>query len=323
MPVEQAGLYLYRDLEQRLPNLIEPRRRELPFESGVDIPTMTDLDPGAYEIVSTVINDVGDAKILADGAFDFPLVDASASEDRYRVLMAVAGFHIDFQSERREAYASANSTSRLRVRQYDQKMKTCIRAIQEKRNRIAAFGDSKLNFTGLLNNANVTLNNSSFDPYAVGTTALVLKDFFINEVQDFYSNSNDVFFPSVGLVSNEMYFRLITLIMPNTETTVKDHIEKALSDEGMKFEIRKRQECGSAKLEAAGVQAGATNKDRIVLYSLDPEVLERHIEMIQMVPQKYVETHGLKTIYPMFGCTSPVIINYPGAFTYIDVAKSA
>ncbi|MBD2076208.1 DUF2184 domain-containing protein [Phormidium sp. FACHB-592] len=322
MPVEQGGMYLYRDLEQRLPRLIEPRRRELPFESGTDIPTMPDLMPGAHELVSTVINDVGDAKILADGAFDFPLVDATASEDRHRVVMAVAGFHIDFQAERREMYALSNAAATLRVRQYDQKMKTCIRAIQERRNRIAAFGDTKLNMTGLLNNANVTPNNSSFDPYTA-TTATTMADFFINEVQDFYSGSSDVFFPSVALVSNTLFFRLISLVMSGTATTVKDHIEKALSEEGIKFEIRKRQECSAAKLEANGVLAPGTNKDRIVLYSLDPEVVERHIEMIQMVPIKYVEVHGLKTIYPMFGCTTETIVNYPGAFAYIDVAKSA
>jgi hypothetical protein len=320
MPVEQPGLYLYRDLEQRLPQFLMPRRREMPFEAGAIVPTMPDLQPGSYEVVKTVINNTGDAKIIGEGAFDFPLVDASASEDRYRVLMCAAGFTVSLPSERHEAFAESKGT--LRARQYDIKIQTCIRAIQEKRNRIAAFGDASVGATGLLNNTNVTPDNNSFNPYGASTTPTVLADFFISLVKDYHTNSNNVFYPSTGLISTNLYFRMVSLVMPATSITVKDHVEKALSDEDIKFTFRKVKECESAFLEAAGVQSANTNKDRICLYALDPEVVERHIENIQLAPPKYLQVQGLNTLYPMFGCTTPTIVNFSNAFQYTDVSKS-
>jgi hypothetical protein len=291
----------------------------MPFEAGTIIPTIPDLQPGSYEVVKTVINNVGDAKVIGDGAFDFPLVDATASEDRYRVLMAAAGFQIGFQSERYEGFASAAGT--LRARQYDIKVQTCIRAIQERRNKIAAFGDAALGVTGMLNNANITVDNNSFDPNSATPTAFA--DFLISLVKTFHVNSNNVFFPTTGLVGTQFYFKMVSLVMPATSITVKDHVEKALSDEDIKFTFKKVKECESAFLEAAGVQASGTNKDRIVLYPLDPEVLERHIENIQLAPPKYLQVQGLNTLYPMFGCTTPTIINYPSAVSYTDVVKVA
>lgn len=320
MPVEQPGLYLYRDLEQRLPQFLMPRRREMPFEAGAIVPTFADLQPGSYEVVKTIISDIGDAKIIGEGAFDFPLVDASASEDRYRVLMCAAGFTVSLFSERHEAFAE--NKGMLRARQYDVKLQTCIRAIQEKRNRIAAYGDVSVGATGLLNNPNVTVDNNSFNPYAARTTPTEMADFFISLVKDFHANSNNVFYPTTALISSNLYFRMISLVMPATSITVKDHVAKALSDEDIKFTFRKVKECESAFLEAAGVQAPATNKDRICLYTLDPEVVERHIENIQLAPPKYLQVQGLNVLYPMFGCTTPTIVNYSNALQYIDISKS-
>jgi len=317
MPVVNGGTALYRDLEQRLPGLLAPKRRELPFESGMLVPTMPDLAPGSYEVVKTVISDVGNATILGDGAFDFPVVDASASEDRYRNLMAVAGFTIGFQTSRHEAYSASIDT--LRLRQYDVKMQTCIRAIQEKRNRIAAFGDTAIGATGLLNNANVTPDNNSFNPYTA--TADDLIDFFIAQVEVFYTASNNVFFPTTALVSDALYFKLVRSRVPDGNMTVKDHIENALKEGGVTFKIEKVKEAGFAQLEANGIQSPGTNKDRIVLYPLDPEVVERHVEMIQLAPVQYLQVQGLNTLYPMFGCMTPTIINYTNAVEYIDVVK--
>lgn len=317
MPVFQGGTNLFRDLEQRLPQLLAPRRRELPFESGVFVPTKPDLAPGSYEVVKTVINDVGSATILGDGAFDFPVVDASASEDRYRNLMAVAGFTIGYQTSRREAYAASIDT--LRVSQYDMKMQTCIRAIQERRNRIAAIGDATIGATGLLNNANIVADNNSFNPYLA--TADDLIDFFISQVESFYTNSNNVFFPTTALVSDQLDFKMIRSRVPNSELTVKEYIQNALKKRGLGFKIEGVKEAGFAQLEAAGVLTPGTNKDRIVLYPLDPEVVERHVEMIQMAPLQYLQVQGLNTLYPMFGCMTPTIINYTNAISYIDVIK--
>lgn len=317
MPVASGGTHLYRDLEQKLPGILTPRYRELPFEAGRVVPTMVDLQAGAYEVVRRIYDEFGTAKVLADGAYDIPLVDLSSSEDRYRILMIAAAFSIGFQEERHANFAGRSLNT--------DKMKVASRAIQEKRNRIAAFGDTATGITGFLNNANVTLNNSSFDPYAGTTTADDLADFLIQQIEELHTASNNVFYPTAAAVSTSLYFRMVRMRMPDTQTTVLNYIIAALKEQGVDivFQILKLKECESSLLEANGVQAGSTNKDRVVLYPLDPEVIERHVEMIKLAPPEYIERRDMKTIYPMFGCVTPVIVNYPAALRYIDVAKAA
>jgi hypothetical protein len=200
-------------------------------------------------------------------------------------------------------------------------MQACIRAIQEKRDRIAAYGDSTLAIRGLLNNSNISVDNNSFNPYTA--TAAQLADFLIALVRTFDSNSATVFRPNVALISTNLFYRTIALTMPNGDKTVKDFVEGALSTEGIKFEFRRRRQCDGPYLEANGVQAGGTNRDRIVLYKLDPEVIERHVEMIQLAPMTYIQTKGLERLYPMFGCVTPTMVNYTTAIQYTDVVRAA
>lgn len=312
-----GGLFLYRRLEQLLPGVLGRRYRELNFENGSIVPTQADLEAGAAEVVRDTVNEVGDADIVAGDAFDIPVVDISADEDRYKIFMIASAFSYTFQDERN--YEKAGNAAQINNR----KMMLAKRSIAERHNSIAAYGDTRVNVTGFLNNASVPLNNSSFDPHSGTTTPDELTSFFIDEVKSLHTNSNNVEMPSDCLVSTGLYFKLIKTRMPDSSMTALDYVKKALSENGMDFNIMKSQECDSTNLEARGVHSGGTNKDRVVLYPKEEEVVERHIELVQLMPNEWVTVKNGRRVYPMFSCTTPTIINFPSALRYIDVAKEA
>lgn len=306
-----GGNFLYRQLEQMLPRVLEKRYRQLIFENGALIPTVVDLEPGAAEVVGEVINEVGNADIISDGAFDIPLVDLSASEDRYKVIMCASGFSYTFQQERAFETRKANLN--------DRKMLMARRAIAERMNRIGAYGDRRVNINGFLNQPGVQLNNSSFNPYT--STADQIADWVIGELESFHINSNSVEMASTAVIPTELYFEMVRTRMGDTSQTLLQYVQTALSGNGMEFEFVKAEEARSTRLEANGVQAAGTNKDRMVMYVRDPEVVERHIELPQLMPEEWQNIRDGRKVYPMFACTTPVMLNHQTGMRYIDFPK--
>ncbi|HEY9737480.1 MAG TPA: major capsid family protein [Trichocoleus sp.] len=311
-----GGTNLYRYLQQRLPGMIQKRYRDLPFDDGTIVPTDATLAAGVQELVAETVDGIGDADVLGDGAFDIPIVDLDVGEDAYKVLMIASAMSYTFQQER--AMNFAGRTAQLNTRREG----LVTRSISERRSRIAAFGDRRFGITGFLNNPNVSLDNSSFNPYDAGTVPDELFQFFVAIVRDFYLGSNNVGFPAGCLVSTGLYFKLIGTRMTDGATTLKDFIENALREDEIPFVIRKNQESESARLEANGVQAAGTNKDRITLYVRERDTVERMIEPIQMMPPDYVSTKDARKVFPFFSCVTPTMVHQPLGMRYIDVTKA-
>lgn len=308
-----GGLMLYGMLTQRLPGIREKMYRDLFYENGTIIPTQADLEPGAAEVIAQSMDGVGDADIISDGAFDMPLVDLSTSEDRYKVVMIASGFSFTFQQERAENFAGMFATI------IDRKMATARRAIAERANKMAAYGDRRINTTGFLNQPGITLNNSSFNPYT--STADPVSDWIIGELEAFHANSNNVGSPSTAVIPSSLWFALIRKKIG--DMTLLSYIQSALSGNGMNFQLVRSDEARSADLEANGVQAGGTNKDRMVIYVRDPDVLERHIELPQLMPEEWQDRRAARVIIPMFSCVTPTIISHLSGMRYVDFPKAA
>lgn len=137
-----------------------------------------------------------------------------------------------------------------------------------------------------------------------------------------YTASNSVEMASMALVGTKLQFKLLRRL-GETSDTVYSYIVKALSASGINFAMKSHRFCDSANLERFGLQAGGTNKDRITWYTLDPEIVERHIELPQLMPADWQYVKDGRRVFPMFSCTTPTIINYPGAFRYTDHVKVA
>lgn len=315
-----GGNYLYRALEQKLPEVLERRLRVLPAEEM--IPTTFDLDAGAYEVVQDQVETFGEAQLMSGDADAIPLVETKVSENRYRAYMAVSGVPYGLQEEAQAALASRNGIS-YNIR--ETKINAAFRVIDERLNNVAMYG--AMGSTGLVNNASVTATDSSFDPFNASTSAADLADFFLEEVGNVIETSNTVEYPSVAGVSVQLFTRLDRLTMGDSaDTTVLDFILRQSNERRRRVKLEDiipLPELGAAKLEANGVLAGGTDKDRIVIYPRDPEVLSRHAKSPELAPEDYARVVGMRKVYPVYGCGSATILNYPGAFRYVDHAKSA
>ncbi|MEO1208290.1 MAG: major capsid family protein [Cyanobacteria bacterium J06638_20] len=321
-----ANLFLSRRLEQLLLGVLTKRYRALYFSSGIVIPTVADLEVGASEVVREKIAEIGAAAILAENANDIPVIDMEVGEDRYRVLMVASS--VSYSMQQMRAMEKAGNANMIDAR----KMVIANRAIEEKDNKLAAFGSTPLGMTGFLNNGSVTINNSSFDFWAGATTAKQMAEFILDELAVVVNTSDGAEVPSDLLLSISLDRRLKSVQMSdNADRSVYEYLlANGISS------ITPVPECGAAKLEANGVLAGGTNKDRIVFYPREelgmvdpetemplPEVVERHIEPLQQAPMDFWETKNLRTVIPMFKCVTPTIVNYPSAMRYVNHAQAS
>lgn len=290
------------------------RQRNLMFENGDIVPTFPDLESGAAEIVSERINEAGQADILSDNANDVPIVDIEVDEDRYKIKLFAAAFPITFQQMRAYDFAESNGRS-WSVR--TTKQSVAARVIATKANSYSAYGDSRLNTTGMVNDPNVNVNTSTFNPFAGATTADDLIGFVVEEIGDVRKDTNIVETPDQVLIGVDLDTALTSTRVPDSGITVKQYLINTID---WISAITAVPELNSDYLERAGVQAAGTNRDRVVLYPQDPLVIERHIEVTQLVPEQFLYNKGLSQYYPMFQAVSPTLVNYPGAMRYIDHA---
>jgi hypothetical protein len=300
-----GGLFLKRQLEQMLPKVLERRYKELPFENGTFVPTKPDLQPGAASVIQEQIETTGEAAVIADEAFDIPLSDASTSEYEYKIIAVYSGFHFTM----RQLQAAQYSNVPLR----DRKMFGARRAIAEKMNAIAAFGDSRYGVDGFLTNGQVPVSDLSLDIFdRENTTADDVIDLFMDEVTSIVENSEMTEAPNMALVSVRTHAELIKRRIPDTDINIKSYI---LQNSTYLEDIVPCNELSSSVLESNGVHAPGTNKDRMVIYPLSDEILERHIELVRPMPEEY---RSGKYVVPMYACTTGTIWHYPKAGRYVD-----
>lgn len=320
-----GGLYLFRRLEQLLPGVVSKPYRRLKFYEGMVVPTIADLQAGAAEVVRESLSEVGDAAIVSDGAVDIPVVDISSDEERYRVLMFASAFSFTMQQMR--AIEAAGNAQMVSAR----KQALAMRSIAERVNTFTAYGNTGLGLTGFLNNADVTADDNSTNLYTA--TPDVLAEFFIEGAAAISVAEEGTFEAADVLVSHDIYVLLSSTRMTDGSMNVLNYI--LLNSGGLVRSVQWASECGTTRLTAAGV--GETDKDRIVFYPFErmaadvddslemdmPEILERHVEPVQVAPQDYWEVKNLRQVVPMFMCTTPTMINYPQAMAYVDVPKKA
>jgi hypothetical protein len=274
------------------------------------------------------VQEFGQAIVMSPDAADFPLVEISVDEVEYRIFMIGAGYKLTYGETQAQGFAEANG-QQFSTR--DVKMSTVVRVITEKMNDLAAFGDTRLGITGALNDAGVTLVNSSFNPYDRATnTAEAVAAWFLDSVGGIAVSTNNVEYPTTAVVATELWNELASRQMSQTSETVLSFIlrtqrEAASQNQNGITNIFRSTENRSVNLEANGAQAAATNKDRIWLYPQFADILEKHAlaGIIQAYPEDWAgQGAGYKT-YPMFGAQSRVIYNFPGAIRFIDHPKKS
>ncbi len=311
--------FLYNDLTQLMPKVLEPRYETLYFENGSLIPTLTDLSPGAREIAYERFSEFGDADLISDAATNIPIVDISVDEDRYPIYMVASGFPLSLQEMRAYNHRSRGGTTNSGFNRYERRMSAARKVIAMRTNRMTSIGyaAANINFPGFLTNGLVPLTNSSFDFNTA--TFITMLDFMIATIESLTDNFVSME-PSDLLLPTNLRKKLLSTYNTNGTKTVM----QALMEQYPSLDMMKIRETTATVLDAAGTIPGrTTGKDRMMLYPKESSVLNRHIEssVAELAPEDFVRVDNLRKIYPMFSCITPAIFDYPQDCRYVDIPK--
>ena len=328
MAIASVHYNVWTELEQVLNRTLENQFPNLTFHNGIDVPTTFDLQPGAQTVSSELISVYGEAALMGVRSNDVPLVKITMSKGSAPVVMAVAGWSLDFQSQR-----SYNFSGKAGIVS-DRSVKTVRRVLDEKLHYYAAYGDLNLGSTGLLNKSGVTTSVSTYNVNSTATTAFSdTLDYLMAMVLDMAYDTRNVFGEGLTILAPAKAFNKMARITDPQDTSV--NVFKAFYDRlramGAGYEsvqILPRFELDSAMLEQArfGVMASGTNRDRWVVYAKNPDVCARQMEegMAQLFPQEFVrpDENGA-IVYPMFQVASETQVYTTNAIKYIDAPKAA
>lgn len=315
---DQAAFFLQRYLEYRLPGIFERKHRELVFDNGMYLPQTGDLPPGANDIVSELEDARGEAAIIADDTDDIPLVDVKISEDKNPVVRIADGFKYSDREIEAALYAASNGQRITNLR--ERRMINAVRAINIKSHLLGAYGDAAHGVSGILNNPNVPVVNSSTNLYDPATTPDQILAFFSDRFSAIRTSTYLTAAPNVVLVPDKLHTRLITAYRNTaSDSSIKQLILTALSSLGLR-DIRPINEASSAELERFGVHAPETNKDRLVFYNLGPDGFMR-----KFTPYRQTEPERRALAYYVFlvKYVSSVINEYPEESLYVDIPKAS
>ncbi|MNR18508.1 hypothetical protein D3C85_1352400 [compost metagenome] len=183
---------------------------------------------------------------------------------------------------------------------------------------MAYFGDSARRMTGLFNNSNLALSNSTLNWFDPATTGDMIATDLNKILVDVYLNSATVHLPDT-IVLDAARFALIANKRMGTITdrTVLEYFKMnnqytALT--GRTPDVYSRLQLSAAQLAAAGVVNG--NKDRIVAYERNDENLAMQVPIPwrSLAPQM----HNLMVKVPCEYKISGVEFRYPFSGAYCD-----
>jgi hypothetical protein len=310
-----SGTALNRGLQQLNPEILRQEYRELTYYDGRVIPTMTNLQVSAGSVYNITFTEQGKADFFSVGSKSMPLVDANADLDEYQIHGVWSGYKEDFFTKLKQGNnRDVNYADTIRQLQF-----AADRAIAEKLNTYAAYGESKLNVTGFINNASVTVDNTSDNLESL--TQQQLYNYFVDLKYDVYSGSN--FTQQVNALELPPTKHSLILKARSEENPIS--VKSRLLNDGIFTYIGESPELLFDRLEANGVLSGGTNKDRIIVYKKDPKVVKRQVETqrVKMIPQEWLAPLNLNKIYGMYSCATETQILDTTCIRYVNVAKTA
>ncbi len=272
------------------------------------LPLATDIAPSANTFSYKVYDHTGKAKIISDGNDDSPRVDISATEVTGKVYTLGDSYGWDIQ-EMREA-------ARLRVPLSEKRALAARRVLAQGVDDMLLTGvpsgeSSNVVTTGLSNNANVTVHSSDFTHWVAATD----DDTMLNELNDLVNTT------IAGLKGNEDLYP-DTLALPETRFLVLN--SKRLGVDAnmtvLEFFLKNNAFVKNVVSWHRLDDAGASSKDRAVLYKKDPMCVEAVVPVVfeQLAPQARNYSHVVNCMSRCGG----VAVYHPTSMRYRDFADA-
>jgi hypothetical protein len=305
--VQNAGIFLARELEQKLPTVYEQKFPQYWAAEGMFHQASATLERGAASVTETIIEGRGEALPLAEYNSSFPTNEVASADTTFKVIDFVTTIEYTFQ----QLWAAEKAGKDL----VGLKLRQAYKTMQEKIHRHAVFGNSKYGHQGLFGNNLVTTIASAYNPNT--STWQQDLDFFRAQLSDLADSINNTAQTGYILISPKLRFKLASTYQTgDSGATVLQALMQnfGIENGGFLKGIIGANECRAAELELNGVQIAGTNLDRVVFVPDTQDYMERlYYPVIQEAPQ----LRDLSYRVFLLQGTSEIIAHYPKEARYV------
>ncbi|MGL5076888.1 MAG: major capsid family protein [Waterburya sp.] len=307
--IASAGMFLQRELEQKLTKVYEKKYANLWAEQGQYLTARPDLQLGAEFITEEVIESVGRADEISELAMDGSTVSVSATEFRFNTHVFATSYNYSILKLNAARFAKKDINARLAV--------AADRAIRQRIHDLAVFGSTKRQSSGLFNDANVPVEATSYNP---NTATFQQHIDFVAQICSNVEDRNSLT-ENVGtlLVPNKLLYRWKQQYQSNDsgKTVYSAIMDNFGSGSGGSITtIAGVNECKSSELIANGVLPVGSVLDRVIFLPSDPDAVERlYYPPMTLAPQ----LNGMNFRVITFAGTSQTIIHTPQALAYVNI----
>jgi hypothetical protein len=264
-------------------------------------PVSTEAGAAATEITWRQYTRVGLAKMVADYATDFPLVDIYGEEHTVKPQPIGAGYHYSIEEIRRAQMAGIPLETR--------RAEAARRAIEDKIDYIAWFGDTNTGLNGFISypgisEYTVVSGTSGAKTWSTKTADEILRD--LNGALSYVSEqTNGVEIPDTVLLPLAQFNLIKTKRLGDgSDETVLSYFRK----------VNPQIKMVEAIVELGG--AGDSNTDRGMVFVNDASHL--NIELPLAFEQFDADKEGMQYKIPCYAKTAGMIVYYPASVAYFD-----
>ncbi len=300
LPTTDDGLGFYiSQLAMLEANIYEAKYTNINFMEMIPMNTSVPEWADQWDYISYDAVAIG--KFIGSSAEDLPNVALSANKTA--VPIGYAGNMYDYSLD------ELRKSQQLRIPVDTTKGRAAFRGSQEHSQRVAYFGDSSRNMTGLFNNANLALSNSTVDwDTATGAAKVADMDQLLIDV---WIDSANVHMANAFAIDSERFAQISSERMDSgTDTTVLEFFKRNnlyTTTTGQELRIFPR-------LQLTG--AGAGGVDRMMAYELNDE----NLGMVIPIPWRPLapQMKGLNIMVPCEYKISGTEFRYPFSGAYRD-----
>lgn len=265
------------------------------------LPVSTEQDPGADRIIWRSFDQVGVAKIVADYANDFPRADVAGEEHISPVRDIGSSYGYSLKEIRRAQKAGVSLDAK--------RAEACRRAIDEKQDKIAWFGDSKAKLPGFINAAGITEYVAANGTGGSRTWATKTADEIVADVAGIITAAgeatNGIENPDTLILPLSLYNKLMTTPYgANRDKTILGFIRENYPQITRIDWVQ----------DLAG--AGAGGSSRVMAYSRDP--LKVEVQIPQRLEQFPPQQKGLAFDIICAQSTGGTLVYYPLSVVFCD-----
>jgi len=286
------------------------QRRYPTFNYGAHVPVVTEGQPWAIGTTFFTVDTAGEAKFLSGAGTDMPFNQATRDQASHDFAMIGSGWEWNLEEVNQAALYGINLN--------DTKAMSAADKVERLLNDIAMRGSTEKNWTGLLNDANV----SRVDAAATGTGnstywALKTVDQILDDVNSVLgsirTNTGEVEWADTLRMPPDAFRHVATRRMGAGDgfMTVLEYIRRNniyTAETGLPLDIQPIREARNASQDGGG---------RLVAYRKDPEVLRFHLPMPRRVlAARQKSIMGFET--GIIARTGGTEIRLPGAVAYLD-----